>query len=137
MSSIMDAWQIAKDIHKDISKTVSREEFQKLEATTNLMMRMLRELYADNIKIRLLQGYKAVDNNDADHTLKEQLKELQEDMTLYLEAGGNGRLHELYYRFGDRVQEKLGEEYFMILMLQGETEDEFAKQRKERQKTSD
>ena len=78
---------------------------------------MLFKLYRDNLEKKILKTYENIDKNNP--SLKEYLMAIQNDMEVYIKAGGNSTVKDLYIRFSDYVREQLGESYYLLLLIDG------------------
>lgn len=112
---ILVLWQIIKEARQIREKKIADNNEQEKEIKE--IQEMLFKLYRDNLEKKILKTYENIDNNNP--SLKEYLMAIQNDMEVYLKAGGNSTVKDLYIRFSDYVREKAGESYYLLLLIDG------------------
>lgn len=110
---ILVLWQVYKEIMDRRDK--KRQAKESNSAADAALRSMVFKLYRDSMEQKILNLYPKVDSHDAD--LMEALMLLQDDMEFYIKQGGNGLIKELYIRLAKYVREKLGERYYVILVI--------------------
>lgn len=112
---ILVVWQIIKEVkeHKERKEKENSQERQEFEE----LKKMVFKLYRDNLERKIIQTYDSIDNQDP--SLREYLQAIQDDMEVYLHAGGNSTVKDLYIRLAKHVREKLGESYYVLLVIDG------------------
>lgn len=106
-------WQIYKETVERREKRKQRAE-ETADATADVR-KMVFRLYRNSMEEKIAAMYAKVDNQDPD--LREALRALQDDMECYIKCGGNGIVKDMYLRLGNHVREKLGESYYILLLV--------------------
>lgn len=112
---ILVLWQIIKEARQIREKKIADNNEQEKEIKE--IQEMLFKLYRDNLEKKILKTYENIDNNNP--SLKEYLMAIQNDMEVYIKAGGNSTVKDLYIRFSDYVREQVGESYYLLLLIDG------------------
>lgn len=113
---LLAVWQIIKEINTAREK--KKENRFAGAGEVDLLKRMTLKVYADNIEQRILRAYERIKKPDSPN-LKEHLRRLQDDMELYLEAGGNGAIKSMYLHLAHQVRETLDESFYVLLVIDG------------------
>lgn len=111
---ILVVWQVYKELsdRKEKKLQAQRASAQNDDALRNMVFK----LYRDSMEQKILAAYKKVNKHDAG--LREALILLQEDMEFYIKQGGNGLVKELYLRLCHHVRDTLGEQYYVLLVVE-------------------
>lgn len=112
---ILVLWQILKEFKQMREKKAADNDEQERQIME--IQEMLFKLYRDNLEKKILQTYENINNNNP--SLKEYLMAIQNDMEVYLKAGGNSTVKDLYIRFANYVREQKGESYYLLLVIDG------------------
>lgn len=112
---ILVLWQIVKEAKQIREKKIADNNEQEKEIKE--IQEMLFKLYRDNLEKKILKTYEHIDSNNP--SLNEYLMAIQNDMEVYIKAGGNSTVKDLYIRFADYVREQVGERYYLLLLIDG------------------
>lgn len=112
---ILVLWQILKEAKQIREKKIADNNEQEKEIKE--IQEMLFKLYRDNLEKKILKTYEHIDSNNP--SLNEYLMAIQNDMEVYIKAGGNSTVKDLYIRFADYVREQVGERYYLLLLIDG------------------
>lgn len=111
---ILVVWQVYKELTDRREKKL---QAQKAEAQNDDALRnMVFKLYRDSMEQKILATYTKIDKHDVD--LREALLLLHDDMEFYIQQGGNGLIKELYLKLCHHVRDTLGEQYYVLLVVE-------------------
>lgn len=110
---LLVVWQIYKEISD--RKEKKREKARQAERDDAALRNMVFKLYRDSMEQKIVAAFERADSDSED--LKEYLMMLKDDMTFYINQGGNGLIKEMYTHLQDHIRQSKGESYYILLVL--------------------
>lgn len=103
-------WEIVKGISNH------REKVKRSLIQDDDLRKMVFRLYKDNLKHRIIDLFKKVDDKNID--IRADLMDLHDDVEIYFKNGGNGTVKKLYVHLSVKVREVRGEAEFSLMYVE-------------------